>query len=73
MKKIIFNFVVFTLIIFAIAAANNYVLLELHPLSYYYTIQGMLFTTVVTAIEFPVIWWVCREYFRRVILPVIRG
>lgn len=39
----------------ALAIINNVVLLNLHPLEYYYTPTGMLLTAVVMLIESPLI------------------
>ena len=68
MKNTIVRFCIWCAIMVAIAWANNFVLLQLHPLSYYYTAPGWWMSAAVSVAEAAVIWPVSSWAFKRFIL-----
>lgn len=54
-KKIWIGVVIYVLGFFAIATFNNWYLLWNHPLSYYYTVEGMLRSLKFASIEFVIV------------------
>jgi hypothetical protein len=65
MKKFIIRLSLLVAALLGIEIANNVVLLRLHPMGFYYTPAGLLFTTIVISIEaiamYPVVAWQIRK------------
>lgn len=66
MKRICVTTFLYFLAILGIVAANNVILLRMHPLAYYYTPTGLLISTAVMTAESPVFVWITVTFIRKV-------
>ena len=66
MKKFWFRLAIMLVGFCGITVANNVVLLNLHPLAYYYTPSGLMLNAIVMTVEAAILWpvsgWYCRKY-----------
>lgn len=56
MKKLILGMIGYLMALIAVAVLNSVVLLQFHPLAYYYTWRGVLLSGLVSTAEQAVLW-----------------
>ena len=56
----------------AVAWINNFVLLRIHPLAYYYTPTGMAMSITIGVIESLIIWPLSHWYGKNVMIPALK-
>lgn len=71
MKKFWILWIVYFGLLIGIAVANNVVLLNLHPLSYYYTAPGWWKSAAISAAEAMIIWPLSWIYLKKILIPTL--
>lgn len=65
MKKFILMLTVWVVAMISVAFANNVILLQYHPLEYYYTPAGLMLTATVVGVECLILWPASGWYWKK--------